>query len=145
VNGNYDKEQFTSQSRADFYDSLHNFVQYNIAESQNKSPQLRLGFNGNFLRKLDDKGSEISVDADYIFYNTDGTAYSNNYLFNADKVPSEDPYLLNGLLPSKIDIYSLKSDYKRILSPDITLEAGVKSSYVKTDNDAAYSLYNNTK
>lgn len=142
VNGNYDKEQFKSGSRADFFDSLHNFVQYNIAESQNKSPQLRLGFNGNFLRKLDDKGSEVTVDADYIFYNTDGTAYSNNYLYNADKVPSADPYLLNGLLPSKIDIYSLKSDYKRILSPDITFEAGVKTSYVKTDNDANYSLFN---
>jgi outer membrane receptor protein involved in Fe transport len=145
VNGNYDKEQFTSRSRNDFYDSLQNFVQYNIAQSQNKSPQLRLGFNGNFLRKLDDKGSEISVDADYIFYNTDGTAYSNNYLYNADNVPSEDPYLLNGLLPSRIDIYSLKSDYKKILSPDITLEAGVKSSYVKTDNDAGYTLYDNVK
>jgi len=145
VNGNYDKEQFTSGSRSDFYDSLHNFVQYNIAQSQNKSPQLRLGFNGNLLRKLDDNGSEISVDADYIFYNTDGTAYSNNYLYNADNVPSEDPYLLNGLLPSKIDIYSLKSDYKKILSPDITLEAGIKTSYVKTDNDAGYTLYNNAK
>ncbi|MBS1597515.1 MAG: TonB-dependent receptor [Bacteroidetes bacterium] len=142
VNGNYDKEQFTSKSRADFYDSLHNFVQYNIAESQNKTPQLRVGFNGNFLRKLDEKGSEISVDADYIYYNTKGTAYSNNYLYNADKVPSEDPYLLNGLLPSKIDIYSLKSDYKKIVSPDITLEAGIKTSFVKTDNDAAYTLYN---
>ena len=142
VNGNYDKEQFTSKSRADFYDSLHNFVQYNLAESQNKTPQLRLGFNGNFVRKLDDKGGEISVDADYIFYNTNGTAYSNNYLYNADKVPSEDPYLLNGLLPSKIDIYSLKSDYKKNITNDVTVEAGIKSSYVKTDNDAAYTLYN---
>ena len=145
VNGNYDKEQFTSNSRADFYDSLRHFVQYNIAQSQNKSPQLRLGFNGNLLRKLDANGSELSVDADYIFYNTNGTAYSNNYLYNADDVPSEDPYLLNGLLPSKIDIYSLKSDYKKILSPTITLEAGIKTSYVKTDNDARYTLYDNAK
>jgi len=143
VNGTVDKQKFTSASTADFYDSLHNFVQYNIAQSQNRNPQLHLGFNGNLLRKLDDKGSEISVDADYIFYHTDGTAYSYNYLYNADKVPSEDPYLLNGLLPSRIDIYSIKSDYKRIINNDITLEAGIKSSYVKTDNDAAYTLYNN--
>ena len=145
VNGTVDKESFTSSSTANFYDSLHNFVQYNLAQSQNKTPQTHLGFNGNFLRKLDDKGSEISVDADYIFYNTPGTAYSYNYLYNADKVPSEDPYLLNGLLPSKIDIYSLKSDYKKVVNSDITVEAGVKSSYVQTDNDAAYSLFDTTK
>jgi len=142
VNGTIDKESFTSSSTAKLYDSLHQFVQYNIAQSQNKTPQTHLGFNANWLNKLDDKGSELSVDADYIFYNTQGTAYSNNYLYNADNIPSEDPYLLNGLLPSKIDIYSIKSDYKKILNKDITLEAGIKSSYVKTDNDAGYSLFN---
>lgn len=143
VNGTVDKQQFTSSSTADFYDSLHNFVQYNIAHSQNRDPQTHLGFNGNMVRKLDDKGSELSADADYIFYNTQGTAYSNNYLYNADKFPSEAPYLLNGLLPSLIHIYSIKGDYKKVLKHDITLEAGIKSSYVKTDNDAAYSLFNN--
>jgi outer membrane receptor protein involved in Fe transport len=143
VNGTVDAEQFTSTSTANFYDSLHNFVQYNNAQSRNKTPQTHLGFNGNFLRKLDEAGSEVSVDADYIFYNTQGSAYSNNYLINADKMPSEPPYLLNGLLPSLIDIYSIKSDYKKIVNKDITFEAGVKSSYVKTDNDAAYSLFNN--
>ena len=142
VNGTIDKESFTSSSTANLYDSMHQFVQYNIAQSQNKTPQTHLGFNANWLNKLDDKGSELSVDADYIFYNTQGTAYSNNYLYNADNIPSEDPYLLNGLLPSLINIYSIKSDYKKIVNKDITLEAGIKSSYVKTDNDAGYSLYN---
>jgi outer membrane receptor protein involved in Fe transport len=143
INGTVDKESFTSASTANIYDSLHNFVQYNIAQSQNKTPQTHLGFNGNILRKLDDNGSDLSVDADYIFYNTNGSVYSNNYLYNADKKPSEDPYLLNGSLPSNIDIYSIKSDFKKVLNNDITFEAGIKSSYVKTDNDAAYLLYNN--
>jgi len=141
VNGTVDKEWFTSGSTTDFYDSLHNFVQYNIAQSLNKTPQTHLGFNGNFLRKLDDKGSELSVDADYIFYNTRGTLFSNNYLYNADKVPSDAPYLLNGQLPSLIHIYSLKSDYKKVLKDNATFEAGIKSSYVKTDNNAIYTLY----
>jgi len=52
--------------------------------------------------------------------------------------------LLNGLLPSRINIYSLKSDYKKVLKKDITIEAGFKSSYVKTDNNAIYTLYDNT-
>lgn len=144
VNGTVDKEWFTSSSTTDFYDSLHNAVQYNIAQSLNKTPQTHLGFNGNYTHKLDDKGSEVSVDADYIFYNTQGRVYSNNYLYNDDNTPSDAPYLLNGVLPSLVDIYSLKSDYKKVLKPDITLEAGIKSSYVRTDNNAIYTLYDDT-
>jgi outer membrane receptor protein involved in Fe transport len=141
VNGTADKESFTSSTLANFYDSLHQFVQYNSAQSQNKTPQVHLGFNGNFLRKLDDKGSEISVDADYIFYNTPGTAYSYNYLYDANGHPSEPPYLLDGQLPSHIDIYSLKGDYKKVVNKNTTLEAGIKSSYVTNDNDAAYTYF----
>jgi len=144
VNGNLNKESFTSSTRADIYDSLHRFVQYNNANSQNRSPLTNIGFNFNFQRKLDDKGKELSADADYVSYNTPGHQYTNNYLYNADNIPSENPYLLDGQLPSIIHIYTLRSDYKQPLSGNATLEAGVKASYVKTDNDAAYLLYDNT-
>lgn len=143
VNGTVDKEKFTSSTVANIFDSLHNFVQYNDAQSQNRSPQSHVGFNANLLRKLN-KGAELSIDADYIFYNTQGHQYTNNYLFNSDKTPSESPYLLNGLLPSLIDIYSFKGDYKQPLQGDAVLEAGIKSSYVKTDNNADYTLFNNS-
>jgi len=144
VNGTVDKQWFTSGTTTNFYDSLHNFVQYNVAQSLNKTPETHIGFNANYVHKLDTKGSELSADADYIFYNTQGTLTSNNYLYNADKQPSDVPYLLNGQLPSLIDIYSFKSDYKKVLSNNATFEAGVKSSYVKTDNNAIYTLYDNT-
>jgi outer membrane receptor protein involved in Fe transport len=63
-------------------------------------------------------------------------------LYQADKRPTEDPYLLEGYLPSNIDIFSFKSDYKHPLNKTTTFEAGIKSSYVKTDNDAQYTRYN---
>jgi len=144
VNGTIDKQWYTSLTTTDFFDSLHNFVQYNRAQSLNRTPQTHLGFNGNYTHKLDGKGSEWTVDADYIFFDTKGTITSNNYLYNADNIPSDAPYLLDGLLPSRIDIYSFKSDYKKVLSDKTTLEAGIKTSDVRTDNNAIYSLYDNT-
>jgi len=144
VNGTVDKQWFTSGTTTDFYDSLHNFVQYNVAQSLNKTPETHVGFNAIYVHKLDTKGSELSADADYIFYNTQGVLTSDNYLYNANKQPSDAPYLLNGRLPSLIDIYSFKSDYKKVLSNKATFEAGIKSSYVKTDNNAIYTLYDNT-
>ena len=52
-----------------------------------------------------------------------------------------NPYLLNGNLPAHIDIYSFKADYSQPLKNNVTLEAGIKISYVKTDNDAQYTLF----
>lgn len=143
VNGTIDKQWFSSIATTNFFDSVHNYVQYNVAQSVNKTPQTHLGFNGNFTRKLDGKGSELSADADYIFFNTPGVINSNNYLYNADNIASDAPYLLNGELPSRIDIYALKSDYKKVLSNSATLEAGIKTSFVRTDNNAVYTLYDN--
>ncbi|WP_026260439.1 TonB-dependent receptor [Segetibacter koreensis] len=142
ITGNPEKNTFTSNSHANIFDSTHKFVQYNDAISQNKSPQSNVGFNINLQKKFDTTGSELSADADYILYRTKGKQYSYNYLYQANKVASEDPYLLEGYLPSNIDIFSFKSDYKHPFNKTTTLEAGIKTSYVKTDNDAQYNRYN---
>ncbi|HNP24337.1 MAG TPA: TonB-dependent receptor [Panacibacter sp.] len=141
VNGLVDDRKFTSSGTANIYDSMHNFVQYNNARSQTKDPWTNLGFNFNIQQKLDTSGKEISADLDYILYRTKGNQYSDNYLYNADGKPSEEPFLLKGYLPGNIDIYSFKSDYKQPMKNNSTFEAGVKLSYVKTDNDAQYSIY----
>ena len=143
VTGNFDNSSFTSDGLANIYDSSKQFVQYNVANSQTKTPLTNLGFDLNVDKKLDDKGQLLSIDGDYVFYNSHSDQYTNNYLYNADGTPSELPYLLNGDLPSLIDVYSLKADYKKPLKHDASLEAGFKSSYVRTDNNAIYTLFNN--
>lgn len=149
VNGNVESNKSTSSSHAAIFDSLHNYVQYNNASSQSNDPWTNVGFNLNLQQKLDTSGQELTADADYIFYRTKGNQYSNNYLYNADgtmidgSINNPNPYLLNGYLPANIDIYSFKSDYKKPFKKDATLEAGIKLSYVKTDNNAQYTLFNN--
>ncbi len=148
VTGNIRDDNFSSHSRADIYDSLQQFVQYNKAESGNKNGWTNFGFNLNFQQKLDTSGTELTADADYIFYNATGSQFSNNYLYT-DKdvlIPTTDPsnpnpYLLRGNLPSNIDIYTFKTDFHHPMKKNTTLEAGLKMSYVKTDNDAQYSLF----
>jgi outer membrane receptor protein involved in Fe transport len=145
MTGTLDHQSFTSNGTANIYDSLHNFVQYNNASSQNTTPLTNLGFTLTFDKKLNDKGGDFSAEGDYIFYTTPGNDYSNNYLYNADNTPSEAPYLLNGLLPSRINIGIVKADYSQPLKHGITFEVGVKTSIVKTDNNAEYSLFNNVE
>lgn len=148
VNGDEQHDKFTSNSAAYIYDSLHQLSQINYANSQSFTPWTNFGFNFNLQHKFDDKGKELSVDGDYILYDSKGTSYSNNYLYDpqgnlvsSGSNENPNPYLLNGLLPAHIDIYTIKTDYSQPLKNNATFEAGFKLSYVKTDNDAQYSLF----
>jgi len=145
VNGLADNSNFYSTGVSNIYDSLRNFVQYNQARSNNYTPWTNVGFDLNLQKKLK-KGGELDVDGDYIFYDSKGDQFSYNYLYNSDGTLVNDPnapnpYLLEANLPARIDIYSFKADYSQPLKNNLTFEAGIKSSYVKTDNDAQYTLF----
>jgi outer membrane receptor protein involved in Fe transport len=148
LDGLADNQKFYSTSVSNIYDSLKKFIQYNNAVSNNYSPWTNFGFDLNLQRKLK-KGGELDVDGAYIFYYTKGNQYSYNYLYHPDGTLVNDPtapnpYLLNGDLPAHIDIYSFKADYSQPLKNNFTFEAGIKSSYVKTDNDAQYTVFDST-
>jgi hypothetical protein len=50
---------------------------------------------------------------------------------------------MRGTLPADIHIYSAKVDYATTLKKQIKLEAGIKTSYVTTDNNALYEIIQN--
>lgn len=146
VTGNFDNRKFRTEGVNNIYDSLHNLSRINRSISQTKDPWTNLGGNINFRQVLNNKGAEITADADYVIYRTKGNQYSDNFLYNPDGTLStipgqENPYKLKGYLPANIDIYTLKSDYSQPLGKNGKLEAGFKASYVKTDNDAQYTYY----
>ncbi len=103
------------------------------------------GLNLNLRHTIDSSGKEISADVDYLNYNSANTQNFESYFY--DKLGSKnqiDEFML-GKLPSDITIYSGKIDYIHPLKGNAKFEAGVKSSYVETDNDAQYSnLVNGT-
>jgi outer membrane receptor protein involved in Fe transport len=127
----------------DLYDSLHHVAQQAAFTSTTKSPVSNAGVNLNLLQKLG-KGKELTADADYLYYHSPGIQDSYNYTYDSQGNPLA-PYLLNGNTPSQIDIYAFKSDYSQPLhfgdSSDTKLEAGIKSSYVRTDNNSQYTIY----
>jgi iron complex outermembrane receptor protein len=94
---------------------------------------------------LDTAGKELSMDADYShFYNKQSNNYINNY-FLADGITLRTNSLLRNSLPSKINIGTFKADYTNPIGKTMKLEAGMKFSYVGTDNDLRTdSILNNT-
>ncbi|HVG12927.1 MAG TPA: TonB-dependent receptor, partial [Flavisolibacter sp.] len=102
-----------------------------------------LSTNVNFRRQLDSAGREITADLDYLTYrgNTSMTLLSN--YFNSKGEKTFTPDTLYGGLPQIINIYSGKVDYVHPLKNGARFEAGIKTSIVKTDNNAVYDTMNN--
>jgi len=96
------------------------------------------GVNLNYRHQFDKNGHGITADADYLTYRSQTDQLYNNSSYFADgKLKSQD--LLTGGLPSQIGIYALKTDYSLPLPKEWKMDAGLKSSYTKTDNIAAYA------
>ncbi len=104
-------------------------------------------FSGNFnLRHLfDTTGRELTFDADYIRYTQNSSQSLANQYFDAANQKNAANDTLISTIPSDIKIYSFKADYSQPLKGNAKLEAGVKASFVKTDNDAAYDYLVNGK
>ncbi len=96
-------------------------------------------FTSNFNYKHTfDSTADITLDLDYARYSNTSNQLLSTGFFDGDYVQTSDSMFLKGHLPSIIDIYSVKSDFTKQLKKGIKLEAGIKSSYVRSDNLVDY-------
>ncbi|MEO6490410.1 MAG: TonB-dependent receptor [Ferruginibacter sp.] len=95
------------------------------------------GVNVNMRHVFDSAGREITADVDYLVYdaNKDQHFYNDSYDPDWTKKYGDE---LKGELPSLIKVYSAKVDYTHPFKKELKLEAGIKFSYVSTDNTAGY-------
>ncbi len=93
--------------------------------------------NLNFRYQFDSTGRELTADADYSKYSSHQDQGFTNASYNPDWTKRGETFLISNL-PVDLDIYSIKADYTHPLKKGAKLEAGVKSSYVNTDNAANY-------
>ncbi|MBC7534752.1 MAG: TonB-dependent receptor, partial [Ferruginibacter sp.] len=93
--------------------------------------------NLNFQHNFDSTGRQLTADVDFLQYRSDRTQQFDNIIYNANWSKRYNDALV-GDLPSNIKIYAAKTDYAQLLKKGIKMEAGLKFSYVTTDNNANY-------
>jgi len=93
--------------------------------------------NLNYTYKLDDKGKELTANADYITYRSDHAQTLLNNIYTPDYILT-DQSLLESSLPAEITIKTAKVDYTHPLASGSKVEAGIKTSFVNTDNTASF-------
>jgi len=91
------------------------------------------GINLNMLHKFDQTGTQLTADMDYLHFYNDGDQLSPLAVYPAGGNPSSGQQY-KFLLPSSINIYSGKTDYTHPFGRKGEFDAGMKSSYVSTDN-----------
>jgi hypothetical protein len=101
-----------------------------------------MGLNLNYTHKFDSLGKTLSFDMDYINYrsNNEQSFLNTVYMPNGNQTSTQN---ILAKLPSNISIYAAKTDYAQPLPGKAKFEAGLKSSYVTSDNEANYFNLNN--
>ncbi len=143
LNGFYNHRKGDGSSLATIYDGLGKVTYYNQAISSNDDPWKNYSVNFNFRHVFDSTGKELTADFDNVRYLTKSRQNVDNDSLNAFGVSGKNPYLLRGYLPSDIKISTAKIDFAQPLKGQARFEAGVKTSFVKTDNDARYTSLDN--
>lgn len=92
----------------------------------------------NFRQKFTKPEQSLTADFDYVTYSSTIDQFYRNDIYLPDNTNIYNDTQV-GYLPSKIDIYALKSDYSTPLKNDSKLDFGGKVSFTKTDNDAVYT------
>lgn len=127
----------TTDNRAQTFDGTDVLSGKVDAFNRSKRTLRNISINGNYTYRLNNKGRELAVNADYLRYNgmTIQGLRSSNY--DASGSLQSGSNLLSDL-PSNIRIHSIKADFTNPLPQGAKFEAGGKLSWVSTSNIAAF-------
>ncbi|GAB2840032.1 TonB-dependent receptor domain-containing protein [Ferruginibacter profundus] len=101
--------------------------------------------NINFKHTFDSTGKELTADADYgVYHSTSLTVNATSY-YKLDGTPLQPNYVLDGDQNGTLTFKTAKVDYVNPVSKSSKWEAGLKTSFVSSDNDAKfYDVSNGT-
>jgi iron complex outermembrane receptor protein len=131
-NNNYVKNNVLNMSNQGKLDSVISTTSLTNRGLSNTS------YDINYAGKLDDKGKMLL--ADFVFNDVDrhSSEYIDNYFNLANGGSYRPPLYLQNLTPSDIHIWTAKLDFISPLSKTAQLEAGIKYSDVRSNNNLVF-------
>jgi outer membrane receptor protein involved in Fe transport len=138
VNFNSRNNSSTSQNITNISNASKMLQSVTKAAVDNGTDWNSFSTNLNFRHLLDKKGKEITSDVDYANHTMKNNVFMVNSYTDANGNHFRKADTLTGLLPQIINVYSGRVDYLHPLKKNARFEAGLKSSIVRTDNDANY-------
>ncbi|WP_121352874.1 TonB-dependent receptor domain-containing protein [Flavisolibacter nicotianae] len=94
--------------------------------------------NINLKQKLDSNGKELTADVDYGVFKNGSLTRTSSLFYNLNGSKRKEDDILDGDQAGKLTLKTAKVDLTNPLKNGAKLEAGVKTSYVSSDNDAKF-------
>ena len=94
--------------------------------------------NVNLKHKFDSAGKELTADVDYGVFNNSSLTRTASYFYNLNGSKRRADDILDGDQQGKLTLKTAKVDFTNPIKGGAKLEAGLKTSYVSSDNDAKF-------
>lgn len=139
VNGNFNHYTRRNNNRSTVINPQKVAISRFRSLATNNDHGNNLVANINLKHTFDSTGKEITADIDYGEYrSTSLTLNATNY-YNLDNTQQRPDYILEGDQKGKLTFRTAKVDYVNPLPKGARFEAGAKTSFVSSDNDAKFS------
>lgn len=138
VNGNFNHYTRESNNSSVVIDPQHKEVSTFKSSASNNDHGNNIVANINFKHSFDSTGKELTADADYGRYNSASLTLNDTRYFNLDGTSQQPSYILKGDQDGSLTLKTAKVDYVNPLKNGAKFEAGLKTSFVSSDNDAVF-------
>lgn len=139
VNYGFNKNEDDPRSSTNIRNVQGDLLARLYAYNANRRNSYNLTTNFNYKHTFDSTGREITADFDYLRYDMTG----NNRMTTESRDQHDnklgEDVVLRGHIPSLINIYSGKVDYVHPFKSGWKMEAGLKASFVETNNQVEYT------
>ena len=138
VNSNFNHIRRTNDNNSVVIDDQRQPSYTFKAFSTNNDHNDNIVGNINLKHTFDSTGKEITADADYGEYNSHSLSTTATQYFKLNGTQQQPDYILTGDQNGKLTLRTAKVDYVNPLKKGAKFEAGAKTSYVSSDNDAKF-------
>ncbi len=138
VNGNFNKFKRRNNNSSTVIDPQEQPISTFEANARNNDKNTNLVANVNFKHTFDSTGKEITADLDYGSYTSHSLSRNATRYYKLDGTSLQPDYVLDGDQDGKLTFKTAKVDYVNPLKKAAKWEAGFKTSFVSSDNDAKF-------
>jgi len=138
VNGNFNHYRRNSDNNSIVINPLKEAVSTFSSIATNNDHANNYVANINFKHTFDSTGKELTADADYGEYKSTSLTRNATSYYKLDGSPLQPNYILDGDQEGKLILKTAKADYVNPFGKNAKWEAGLKTSFVSSDNDAKF-------
>jgi hypothetical protein len=138
VNGNFNHYSRESDNKSIVIDAQKQAASTFNSFATNNDHNNNWLVNVNFKHSFDSTGKELTADADYGVYNSTSLTVNATSYYKLDGSQLQPGYTLHGDQKGQLTFKTAKADYVNPLGKTSKWEAGVKTSFVSSDNDAKF-------